>query len=154
MRCAQRWREYVFVYLPDWWWLVGCLGICVGRRAGADGGLCVAVSPAASLSSTSVSGHRDKGGQQDTHKHHIVVVELMPIEIRPLKHMIHFSPTPLHFTLLFPPFPTHPPPPPPLPILTSFFCPPARPGHSAIMGNNLLQKTCIFGRAKTCEMRP
>ena len=77
----RRGGEYVFVYLPDWWWLVGCLGICVGRRAGADGGVCVAVSLAASLS-TSVSG-RDKGGQQDTHKQHIVV-ELMLIEIRHL----------------------------------------------------------------------
>ena len=79
--CVRRGGEYVFVYLPDWWWLVGCLGICVGRRAGADGGVCVAVSWAASLS-TSVSG-RDKGRQQDTHKQHIVV-ELMLIEIRHL----------------------------------------------------------------------
>ena len=46
------------VYLLDWWWLLlGCLAICVGRRAGADGGLCVAAG-AASAEETKASSSR------------------------------------------------------------------------------------------------
>ena len=125
------WVVWVFVWDAGRGLTAGCAWRSVGRRE------------------TSVSGG-DKGGQQDTHHQHIVV-ELMLIElVRHCNHTLLTTPS----TALTPNHPPPPPPPLPLPILASFFCPPTRPGHSAIMGNNLLQKTCIFGWAKTREMRP
>ena len=120
--------------------VVGCLGICVGRRAGADGG--VRGGQLARIASH--TQHTCPASDSETkagHHHRFVVVLISVNELvmnhDTLLHTSHCTPLPL---LL-------------LPLFGPFFCSPGT-GHSTIMGNNLLQKMCIFGRGKTCEMRP
>ena len=141
--------------------VVGCLGICVGRRAGADGG--VRGGQLARIASHTqhtcpASDSETKAGHHHTQHtcpasetkaghHQRFVVVLMSVNELVMNHdtLLHTSHcTPLPLLLL--PFLL-------LPLFGPFFCSPGT-GHSTIMGNNLLQKMCIFGRGKTCEMRP
>ena len=124
--------------------VVGCLGICVGRRAGADGG--VRGGQLARIASHTQHTCPASDSETKAGHHQRFVVVLMSINELVMNHdtLLHTSHcTPLLLLLL--PFL--------LPLFGPFFCPPGT-GHSTIMGNNLLQKMCIFGRGKTCEMRP
>ena len=143
----KREREIMCVCLPEYLCVcvftglvVGCLGICVGRRAGADGG--VRGGQLARIASHTQHTCPASDSETKAGHHQRFVVVLMSVNelvmnndtLLPTSHC-----TPL-LLLLLPPF-------------GPFFCPPGT-GHSTIMGNNLLQKMCIFGRGKTCEMRP
>ena len=143
----NREREIMCVCLPEYLCVcvftglvVGCLGICVGRRAGADGG--VRGGQLARIASHTQHTCPASDSETKAGHHQRFVLVLMSVNELVMNHdtLLQTSHcTPLLLLLL--------------PLFGPFFCSPGT-GHSTIMGNNLLQKMCIFGRGKTCEMRP
>ena len=120
--------------------VVGCLGICVGRRAGADGGVRGGQLARIASHTQHTCPASDLETKAGHHQRFVVVlmsINELVVNNDTLLPTSHCTPLPFHL----------------LPLFGPFFCPPGT-GHSTIMGNNLLQKMCIFGRGKTCEMRP